>query len=94
MKPSTLQYLWSLVEQTPTRQLLEWDDRRLIEVLLGQLKQQRILDQTELTAAEVYLNTRLGLIRDVADARPHTDRTYHCAALRTWTPQILVESAI
>lgn len=88
MKPSTLQYLWSLVEQMPTRLLLELDDHSLLDCILQQLRFQPVLEPEEIDAAQHYLRARLRLIRDVADARPHASTRGHYTVQR-WTPPAL-----
>ena len=88
MKPSTLQYLWSLVEQMPTRLLLELDDHSLLDCLLKQLRFQPVLEPEEIDAAQHYLRARLRLIRDVADARPHANNRY-CCSVQRWTSPAL-----
>lgn len=69
MSPFLLRQIWSLVEATQTQVLLNLDDETLVQWLLRQLKSQRSLDSQETDLLNTYLQSRLPLIRDLAQSR-------------------------
>lgn len=69
MSPFLLRQIWSLVEATQTQVLLNLDDETLVQWLLRQLKAQRSLDSQETDLLNTYLQSRLPLIRDLAQSR-------------------------
>ncbi len=69
MSPFLLRQIWSLVETTQTQVLLNLDDETLVQWLLRQLKTQRSLDSQETDLLSTYLQSRLPLIRDLAQSR-------------------------
>jgi hypothetical protein len=69
MKSSTLRQLWSVIEETQTTILLNFSDTDLIQQLLKQLQNQKLLSREELNTINVYLSSRIPLIRDIALAR-------------------------
>jgi succinate dehydrogenase flavin-adding protein (antitoxin of CptAB toxin-antitoxin module) len=70
MSPLLLRQLWSLVETTQASILLTLDDANLVQWLVGQFKNQRSLDHHETHALRNYIQSRLSLIRDLAQERP------------------------
>ncbi len=64
-----LRQIWSLVEATQTQVLLNLDDETLVQWLSRQLKSQRSLDSQETDLLNTYLQSRLPLIRDLAQSR-------------------------
>jgi hypothetical protein len=64
-----LRQVWALVEATQSQILLELDDSSLVQWLVRQLKNQRSLDQSEAVLFSDYIETRLPLIRDLAQSR-------------------------
>ncbi|MBD2433313.1 MAG: hypothetical protein C4323_14000 [Mastigocladus sp. ERB_26_2] len=69
MNASTLRQLWSLIENTQTNILLEVNDAELIQQLLRQLENQKLLSSEESKAIRAYISSRLPLIRDLAMLR-------------------------
>ncbi|GAA6623829.1 hypothetical protein [Scytonema sp. NUACC26] len=69
MRSSTLRQLWSVIEETQTSILLNFSDTELIQQLLKQLQNQKLLSGEELNTINVYLSSRIPLIRDIASAR-------------------------
>jgi succinate dehydrogenase flavin-adding protein (antitoxin of CptAB toxin-antitoxin module) len=69
MSPFLLRQIWSLVEATQTQVLLNLDDETLVQWLLRQLKARRSLDSQETDLLNTYLQSRLPLIRDLAQSR-------------------------
>jgi hypothetical protein len=66
---STLRQLWSLIEDTHTNILLEVNDTELIQQLLRQLENQKLLSSEESKVIHAYISSRLPLIRDLAMLR-------------------------
>jgi hypothetical protein len=64
-----LRQIWSLVETTQTQVLLNLDDDSLVQWLLRQLVNQRSLDSHEAYLFSTYIQSRLPLIRDLAQSR-------------------------
>ncbi|KAF3884703.1 MULTISPECIES: hypothetical protein [Nostocales] len=69
MKSSTLRHLWSVIEETQTSILLNFSDTELIQQLLKQLQNQKLMNGEELTTINTYLSSKVPLIRDIALAR-------------------------
>lgn len=69
MSPLMLRQIWSLVETTQSNILLSLDDASLVQCLLRQLKTQRSLDTSEADLYGTYIESRLSLIRDMAQSR-------------------------
>ncbi|KYC42659.1 hypothetical protein WA1_15055 [Scytonema hofmannii PCC 7110] len=69
MSSSTLRQLWSVIEETQTSILLNFSDTELIQQLLRQLQNQKLLTGEELNTINAYLSSRVPLIRDIALAR-------------------------
>lgn len=69
MTPTMLRQLWSVVETTQANILLRLDDASLVQWLLKQIKQQATLDQGETHIITDYIESRLTLIRDMAQER-------------------------
>lgn len=69
MTPILLRQLWSLIETAQTHMLLKLDDQSLVQWLLKQIKQERSLDHNEVDVISAYIQSRLSLIRDLAQER-------------------------
>jgi hypothetical protein len=69
MTPLMLRQLWSLVETTQSNLLLNLDDNSLVQLLLGQLGRQRSLNHQESDLLTSYIQSRIPLIRDLAQER-------------------------
>jgi succinate dehydrogenase flavin-adding protein (antitoxin of CptAB toxin-antitoxin module) len=72
MSPSTLRHLWHLIEKTQGSILLSMDDKGLVQWLISQFQQEQALDPQETNYIQNYLNSRLLLIRDLAQERMAT----------------------
>jgi hypothetical protein len=77
MTPTLLRQLWLLVESTQANILLKLDDASLVQWLLKQLKQDRALDNNETDILSTYIQSRLSLIRDLAQDRHSTWQESH-----------------
>jgi hypothetical protein len=64
-----LRHLWSVVETTQANILLKLDDPSLVQWLLKQIKLQTVLDRDETHLLADYIQSRLNLIRDMAQER-------------------------
>ncbi|HEY9878532.1 MAG TPA: hypothetical protein V6D29_08750 [Leptolyngbyaceae cyanobacterium] len=69
MNPTLLRQLWALIENSQSSLLLALDDHSLVQWLLEQLSKQRSLNRKETECLSGYIQSRLSLIRDLAESR-------------------------
>ena len=69
MTPIMLRQLWSLIETTQATLLVNLDDATLVQWLLKQLKMNSALNGKEADLLDEYIQSRLCLIRDLAQQR-------------------------
>ncbi len=69
MTPAILRQLWSVVEATQAHTLLKLDDASLVQWLIKQTTTQTSLDGSETDVLGDYIQSRLTLIRDLAQER-------------------------
>ncbi|MGF1497434.1 MAG: hypothetical protein ACFB8W_11500 [Elainellaceae cyanobacterium] len=69
MTPAMLRQFWKVVENTQSTILTNLDDGRLVAWLLNRVASERPIDQSEATIYSNYIQSRLTLIRDLAEAR-------------------------
>ena len=69
MTPIMLRQLWSLIETTQATLLVNLDDATLVQWLLKQLKMNSALNGLEADLLDEYIQSRLCLIRDLAEQR-------------------------
>ncbi|WP_414564319.1 MULTISPECIES: hypothetical protein [unclassified Anabaena] len=69
MTPKMLRQLWSVVENSQTKTLLQMDDASLVKWLVKQTTTQALLDPKETDFLSDYIQSRLSLIRDLAYER-------------------------
>jgi len=69
MTPIMLRQLWSLIETTQATLLVNLDDATLVQWLLKQLKMNSALNGKEADLLDQYIQSRLCLIRDLAEQR-------------------------
>ncbi|MGE5659083.1 MAG: hypothetical protein ACM37W_21020 [Actinomycetota bacterium] len=69
MTPTLLRQLWSLIETTQATLLVTLDDATLVQWLLKQLKMNSSLNGSEADQLNQYIQSRLSLIRDLAQER-------------------------
>ena len=69
MTPIMLRQLWSLIETTQATLLVNLDDATLVQWLLKQLKMNSTLNGKEADLLNEYIQSRLCLIRDLAEQR-------------------------
>ena len=66
---STLRHIWQIVEKAQARLLLEFTDSELVRWIQIQLESQIFVSDWEINAACNYIQTRIPLIRDLAESR-------------------------
>jgi hypothetical protein len=66
---SMIRLLWSVVEETPSRDLLSYSDTALVKLLLRQIASKSLLTGEEVCTLYDYLGTKTALIRDIAESR-------------------------
>ena len=69
MTPTMLRQLWSVVENSQPKTLVSLDDATLVQWLIKQLKKRSTLNCTEADLINEYIQSRLSLIRDLAEER-------------------------
>ena len=69
INPIRLRQLWTLVESSQASTLVRLDDISLAEWLLRQFRSYQILDASESTLMDAYIQAKLPLIRDLASQR-------------------------
>jgi hypothetical protein len=74
MTPVMLRQLWSLIETTQATLLVNLDDATLVQWLLKQLKTNSALNGKETDLLNEYIESRLSLIRDLAEQRLAPER--------------------
>ncbi|MEO1430640.1 MAG: hypothetical protein AAFS12_04130 [Cyanobacteria bacterium J06632_19] len=72
MTPKIMRQVWSVVEKTQTKTLLQMDDASLVNLLVKQTKNQALLEDChEADFLGDYIQSRLPLIRDIAHERQY-----------------------
>ncbi len=74
MTPVMLRQLWSLIETTQATLLVNLDDDTLVQWLLKQLMTNSALNGKETDMLNEYIESRLSLIRDLAEQRLAPER--------------------
>lgn len=69
MTPNIMRQLWSIVETTQTKMLLQMDDASLVQWLEKQTQTQVFLDNSDADFLRDYIQSRLPLIRELAYER-------------------------
>jgi hypothetical protein len=69
INPGLLRQFWTVVEMTQTNLLLNLDDPALVQRLTYELKTRQGLDSDEANAVNHYIQSKLPLIRDMAQSR-------------------------
>lgn len=68
MNISLLRQVWNVIEQTNLYELLSLNDTEMIQRLLRQLETKSRLSREETLLVKVYLNSKLPLIKDLAES--------------------------
>ncbi|MGD1863092.1 MAG: hypothetical protein ACFB0D_00920 [Phormidesmis sp.] len=66
MDVSLLRQLWSIVESAPSHRVSSLDDSGVVQWLMDLLKADPTFDSRQLPVASRYIQSRLPLIRDLA----------------------------
>lgn len=69
MTPNMLRQLWTLIENTQAHLLVKMDDTSLVQWVLQQLNNQRSLNHQETDILINYIQSKMSLIRDLAQQR-------------------------
>ncbi|MEM7556395.1 MAG: hypothetical protein AAF378_20305 [Cyanobacteria bacterium P01_A01_bin.84] len=72
MTPKIMRHLWSVVETSQSKMLLQLDDLSLIQLLVKQTTTDIYLDCNEVDFLSSYIKSRLPLIRDMAKQRQYS----------------------
>ncbi|MGF1672473.1 MAG: hypothetical protein ACFCUV_02175 [Rivularia sp. (in: cyanobacteria)] len=65
----TMRHVWSVIEETETKTLLNLNDADLLNQLLSQLETKNLLTGEQISAMAAYISSRVPLIRDLAHSR-------------------------
>ena len=66
MSPFLLRQLWSVIDTAHSGHLLSLDDQGLVNWVIEQLCYRSPLDNVELTQVDRYIQSKIPLIRDIA----------------------------
>ena len=69
MNTSIMRQLWSIVEESSAKTLINLDDSDLVSQLLNKLNAQYSLSSEDLQVIEVYFSSKTVLIKDIARSR-------------------------
>ncbi|MBW4563006.1 MAG: hypothetical protein KME32_18030 [Mojavia pulchra JT2-VF2] len=69
MTPTIMRQLWSVVETSHAKTLLQLDDASLVQWLVKQTNTQAFLEPKETDFLSDYIQSRLALIRDLVYER-------------------------
>lgn len=75
MTPSMLRQLWSLIETTQATLIVNLDDASLSQWLLKQFNLTSPINGSEADLLRQYIQSRLSLIRDIAQERLSAEPT-------------------
>lgn len=64
-----MQQLWAVIESTQVSTLLQFDDAALVQLLLNRFKTQQAIDAQAANSLNCYIQSKLPLIRDIAEAK-------------------------
>lgn len=69
MNANRLRQVWEVIETTQTDVLTRLNDQQLVQMLLASLKERNWLPTDEEANAKAYIQSRLLLIRELAQSR-------------------------
>ncbi|WP_171573759.1 hypothetical protein [Leptolyngbya sp. Cla-17] len=72
-----MRQLWAVIESTQVNTLLQFDDSALVNLLLDQFATQQVIDAPTTNSLNTYIESRLPLIRDIAEERRSLGQTTH-----------------
>ena len=73
MSANLIKAIWRAVETTQSATLLRLNDGELLSTLIKRLKNSNSISSAEVKDASSYINSRLSLIRDLAQSRLEED---------------------
>ncbi|BAY85223.1 hypothetical protein NIES267_47220 [Calothrix parasitica NIES-267] len=65
----TMRHVWSVIEETETKTILNLNDTDLLRQLLKQLENKKLLSSEQINEMSTYIGSRVPLIRDLAQSR-------------------------
>lgn len=65
----TMRHVWSVIEETETKTILNLNDTDLLRQLLKQLENKKLLSSEQINEMSTYISLRVPLIRDLAQSR-------------------------
>ena len=65
----TMRHVWSVIEETETKTILNLNDTDLLTQLLKQLENKKLLSSEQINEMSTYISSRVPLIRDLAQSR-------------------------
>ncbi|MDY6900672.1 MAG: hypothetical protein SWZ49_21730 [Cyanobacteriota bacterium] len=65
----TMRHVWSVIEETETKTILNLNDTDLLRQLLKQLENKNLLSSEQINEMSTYISSRVPLIRDLAQSR-------------------------
>ncbi|MBM0741422.1 hypothetical protein JOY44_07290 [Phormidium sp. CLA17] len=77
MTAKMMRQLWAVIESTQVNTLLQFDDSALVNLLLDQFATQQVIDAPTTNSLNTYIESRLPLIRDIAEERRSLGQTTH-----------------
>ncbi|MBW4472763.1 MAG: hypothetical protein KME45_20660 [Stenomitos rutilans HA7619-LM2] len=75
--PNMMRQLWALVESTQVSTLLQFEDSDLVQFLLKRFKAQQLIDAQDTSSLDTYIQSKLPLIRDLAEDRNSVNQGSH-----------------
>ncbi|MBW4696147.1 MAG: hypothetical protein KME27_30900 [Lyngbya sp. HA4199-MV5] len=75
--PNMMRQLWALVESTQVSTLLQFEDSDLVQFLLKRFKAQQLIDAQAASSLDTYIQSKLPLIRDLAEDRNSVNQGSH-----------------
>ena len=75
--PNMMRQLWALVESTQVATLLQFEDTDLVQFLLKRFSAQQSIDAQAARQLDSYIQSKLPLIRDLAEDRNSINQGSH-----------------
>jgi succinate dehydrogenase flavin-adding protein (antitoxin of CptAB toxin-antitoxin module) len=75
--PNMMRQLWALVESTQVTTLLQFEDSDLVQFLLKRFRAQQSIDAQDVRHLDIYIQSKLPLIRDLAEDRSSVNQGSH-----------------
>lgn len=75
--PNMMRQLWALVESTQVTTLLQFEDSDLVQFLVKRFRAQQSIDAQDVSHLDTYIQSKLPLIRDLAEDRNSVKQGSH-----------------